>query len=105
MVHAGLPNIAVLKAATINGAKALGVADKIGSIESGKLADILVIKGNPLEDIKATRNIKLIIKGGVIHHPEVLLQSAEGKIGPQGPGDHEAWELHVEPLRPASLQP
>jgi imidazolonepropionase-like amidohydrolase len=105
MVHAGLPNIAVLKAATINGAKALGVADKIGSIESGKLADILIIKGNPLEDIKATRNIKLIIKGGVIHHPEVLLQSAEGKIGPQGPGDHEAWELHVEPLRPASLQP
>ena len=101
MVHAGLPNIAVLKAATINGANALGIEDKIGSIEPGKLADIFVIKGNPFEDIKVTRNIKLVIKGGVIHYPEMLLKSAEGMIGPQGPDDHDDWELHIEPLRPA----
>jgi adenine deaminase len=102
MVHAGLPNIAVLKAATINGANALGVADKLGSIETGKLADVLVIKGNPFEDIKVTRNIKLVIKGGVIYYPEILLKSAEGMIGPQGPDDHSDWELHIEPLRPAN---
>ena len=101
MVHAGLPNITVLKAATINGANALGVADKLGSIEPGKLADLLVIKGNPFEDIKATRNIELVIKGGVIYYPEILLKSAEGMIGPQGPDDHDDWELHIEPLRPA----
>ena len=101
MVHAGLPNIAVLKAATINGANALGIEDKIGSIEPGKLADVLVIKGNPFEDIKVTRNIKLVIKGGVIYYPEMLLKSAEGMIGPQGPDDHDDWELHIEPLRPA----
>ena len=103
MVHAGLPNITVLKAATINGANALGVADKLGSIEPGKLADLLVIKGNPFEDIKATRNIELVIKGGVIYYPEILLKSAEGMIGPQGPDDHDDWELHIEPLRPANL--
>ena len=102
MVHAGLPNIAVLKAATINGANALGIEDKIGSIEPGKLADIFVIKGNPFEDIKVTRNIKLVIKGGVIYYPEMLLKSAEGMIGPQGPDDHDDWELHIEPLRPAN---
>ena len=102
MVHAGLPNIAVLKAATINGANALGIEDKIGSIEPGKLADIFVIKGNPFEDIKVTRNIKLVIKGGVIYYPEILLKSAEGMIGPQGPDDHDDWELHIEPLRPAN---
>ena len=101
MVHAGLPNITVLKAATINGANALGIEDKIGSIEPGKLADIFVIKGNPFEDIKVTRNIKLVIKGGVIYYPEILLKSAEGMIGPQGPDDHDDWELHIEPLRPA----
>ena len=103
MVHAGLPNIAVLKAATINGANALGIGDKLGSIEAGKLADLFVTKGNPIEDIKTTRNIQFIIKDGAIYYPDTLLKSAEGMIGPQGPDDHDAWELHIEPLRPAKL--
>ena len=99
MVHAGLPNIVVLKAATINGANALGVADKLGSIEVGKLADLYVASGNPLDDIKTARNVQFVIKSGVIYDPEALLKSAEGKIGPAGPDDHADWELHIEPLR------
>ena len=99
MVHAGLPEIAVLKAATINGANALGIGDKLGSIELGKLADLVVIKGNPFEDIKATRNIQLVMKDGAIYYPDALLKSAEGMIGPGGVDDHEAWELRIEPLR------
>ncbi|MBC8227870.1 MAG: amidohydrolase family protein [Gammaproteobacteria bacterium] len=102
MVYAGIPIVTVLKAATINGANALGVADKIGSIESGKLADLFVIKGNPLEDIKVTRNIKLVIKGGVVYEPEILFKSAIGSIGPKGPDDHGDWMLRIEPLRPVN---
>ena len=102
MVYAGIPIVTVLKAATINGANALGVADKIGSIESGKLADLFVIKGNPLEDIKVTRNIKLVIKGGVVYEPEILFKSAIGSIGPKGPDDHDDWMLRIEPLRPVN---
>ena len=105
MTYAGLPASAVLKAATINGAKALGVEDKLGSLEPGKLADILVVSGNPVEDIKATRNVRFVIKDGVVHDPEALLQTAEGKIGPAGPDDHANWELQVRPLREDSGHP
>ena len=96
---AGLPNISILKAATINGARALGISDKVGSIETNKLADLLIVNGNPLEDIKAARDIKLVIKGGIAYDPKILLKSVEGMIGPSGPEDHENWKLHIEPLR------
>jgi imidazolonepropionase-like amidohydrolase len=99
LTYAGLPTSVVLKAATINGAKALGISDRLGSIEVGKLADLVVVRGNPLEDIKAARNIKMVITQGVIHDPQALLQSAEGKIGPTGPDDHADWEWKVKPLR------
>ena len=99
MTYAGLAPAAVLKAATINGAKALGVEHKLGSIETGKLADLVVVSGNPVEDIKAARNVRFVIKGGVKYNPAALLQSAEGKIGPVGPEDHTDWELQVSPLR------
>ena len=99
MTYAGLPPVAVLKAATINGATALGVADKLGSVEVGKLADLVVVKGNPLDDIKAARNIRLVVKNGVVYEPKTLLLEAEGKIGPAGPADHADWELNVQPLR------
>ncbi len=99
MTYAGLPPSAVLKAATINGASALGIADKLGSVEPGKLADLIVVGGNPLEDIKNARNVRFVIKNGLVHDPEALLRAAEGKIGPVGPGDHAEWELRVKPLR------
>ena len=99
MTYAGLAPATVLKAATINGAKALGVEHKLGSVETGKLADLVVVSGNPVEDIKAARNVRFVIKGGVKYNPAALLQSAEGKIGPVGPEDHTDWELQVSPLR------
>ena len=97
-VYAGLPPVAALKAATINGARALGVDDRLGSIESGKLADLYIAKGNPLEDITAARNVQLVIKEGVVYEPQTLLKEAEGKIGPSGPDDHDFWELKIKPL-------
>jgi len=99
MTYAGIPPHAVLKAATINGANALGVGEKLGSIEVGKLADLVVVNGNPVDDIKAARSVRFVIKSGVIYDPESLLISAEGKIGPAGPDDHTDWELHIRPLR------
>ena len=99
MVWAGIPNADVLKAATINGARALAVDDKLGSIEVGKLADLVIVSGNPLEDITHTRNIKLVMKNGETYHPGELLKRVKDKIGPADPSSHADWVLHVKPLR------
>jgi hypothetical protein len=99
MTYAGIPPAAVLKAATINGAKALGIDDHLGSIETGKLADLFVVRGNPLDDIKVARDIKIVLRDGIAYDPAELLQSAEGKIGPSNPNDHADWELEIRPLR------
>ena len=99
MTYAGIPPAAVLKAATINGARALGVDGRLGSIEVGKLADFYVVRGNPLDDIKVARDIKLVVRDGIAYDPTELLRSAEGKIGPAGEHDHADWELEIRPLR------
>jgi imidazolonepropionase-like amidohydrolase len=99
MTYAEIPSAAVLKAATINGARALGIDARLGSIEAGKLADLFVVRGNPLDDIKAARDIKFVFRDGIVYAPAELLQSAEGKIGPVGPNDHADWELEIRPLR------
>ncbi len=99
MVYAGIPAADVLQAATLNGARALGVDDRLGSIEAGKLADLVVVRGDPLQDIRATRNVELVVKNGQIHRPGDLLEQAKGRIGPKGPEDHADWVLQVQPLR------
>ena len=98
MTYAGIPPADVLKAATLNGARALGVDDRLGSVEADKLADLYVARGNPLDDIKAARDIRIVVKDGVAYDPAALLRSAEGRIGPTGPGDHADWTLVPRPL-------
>ena len=98
LVHAGLPPVAALKSATINGARALGVEHRLGTIEPSKLADLYIVEGNPLEDIKMARDVRYVLKNGEVYDPQTLLASAEGKIGPSGPDDHDYWILRVEPL-------
>ena len=69
LTRCGLSPMESLMAATKICAEALGREDQIGTIETGKLADILVINGNPLEDIKLLQNrdtIRMVIKNGDI---------------------------------------
>jgi imidazolonepropionase-like amidohydrolase len=66
-VDMGMTPQRAISAATRINARILGKADQFGSIEPGKLADIIVIRGNPLFDIQALANIELVMKGGVVH--------------------------------------
>lgn len=54
----GLSKIDVIKCATINGAELLGISDITGSLEVGKCADVVVINGDPMEDLRIARNVE-----------------------------------------------
>jgi len=63
-VHAGLTPFQALQTATVNAAQALGVGDEIGTIEPGKLADLTFLGSDPLLDIRNTRDVKRVMRGG-----------------------------------------
>jgi imidazolonepropionase-like amidohydrolase/ABC-type multidrug transport system permease subunit len=74
-VHVGIPPAAALQAATLNAARLLGAENRIGSIRPGNDADLLVVDGNPLEDITATERISMVVfKGERVDRSELLDQ-------------------------------
>jgi len=65
----GLTTGEAITAATLNGARALGVEKEFGTIEKGRVADLIVVDANPLSDIKNLRRVAYVIKGGYVHEP------------------------------------
>ncbi len=70
-VEAGMTPLQALRSATIEPALLLEAEDEIGSLEEGKYADIVAIDNDPTEDIKALRNILLVMKGGKVYRNEL----------------------------------
>jgi imidazolonepropionase-like amidohydrolase len=64
---AGLPPVAVIKAATLTGAKAMGAEADMGSIAPGKLANMVVLSANPLEDVRNMRSVMMTVKRGRVY--------------------------------------
>ena len=67
MAKNGMPAAQVLMAGTASGADLLGIADKTGTLEAGKFADIVAVLDNPLSDMQATEHPVFVMKEGVIY--------------------------------------
>jgi len=65
LADSGIPNDHVLRIATAEGALALGLDGQLGTLEAGKLADFVVLTGNPLQRIADTQSITAVVKAGV----------------------------------------
>jgi imidazolonepropionase-like amidohydrolase len=74
IVESGLTPLQALQTATINAARMVGRDHDQGTIENGKLADIVILDADPLRDIRNVRSIHLVIKGGVVYDPKDLLK-------------------------------
>ena len=74
-VESGFTPMEAIQAATIVPARAMGVDKDSGTVEKGKRGDLIVINGNPLEDIHATRNVEYVITNGTMYHTAELWQS------------------------------
>tara|TARA_Y100000590_G_scaffold468516_1_gene651538 strand:- start:1914 stop:3287 length:1374 start_codon:yes stop_codon:yes gene_type:complete len=81
LVDSGMTPIQVISAATKTNAEILGQIDELGTVEPGKLADVIVIDGNPLSNIDNMANVEIVVKDGVIYYSESRNYGAVKLIG------------------------
>jgi imidazolonepropionase-like amidohydrolase len=67
MTEVGMPAMEAIQSATVSAADLIGISDKIGSIEKGKLADIIAVEGDPFKDIQVMGKVAFVMKDGVVY--------------------------------------
>jgi imidazolonepropionase-like amidohydrolase len=81
LVEAGFSPVQAIRIATLNGAIFLGRQDQIGSIATGKNADLVVMKGDPATRIADIENVEIVFQDGVGYDTKKLLDSVKGRYG------------------------
>jgi len=72
MTASAMDPMSAIEVATLDGARFIGIDKDVGSITAGKLADLIVLNSNPLDNIKATKDMKYVMKGGVLYDAGTL---------------------------------
>jgi Tol biopolymer transport system component/imidazolonepropionase-like amidohydrolase len=99
MAAGGMKPHDVLRVATIHGANAIGMEQDLGSLEPGKLADLIVLDANPLEDVRNTNTIRYVMKNGRLYEGETL-----NEIWPRQATLPKMWWWGTEPATAAGSQ-
>ncbi len=81
LVEAGFTPVEAIKIATFNGAQYLGELDRLGSLAAGKLADLVVINGNPAANIADLERVETVFKEGIGYDSMKLIEAARGSVG------------------------
>ncbi len=103
----GMPTHEVLKVGTIYGAEAIGMAKDLGSLQKGKLADLIVLDRNPLENIRNTNSVRYVMKNGELYDADTLDQvwPQQKKLPRQYWWDLEPTMRKTAPVRPSITPP
>jgi hypothetical protein len=81
LVEAGFTPVEAIKIATYNGAQYLGRLEQIGSLAAGKQADMVLIKGNPAQNIADIEKAETVFKDGIGYDPAKLIEAVRGCVG------------------------
>ena len=94
MAASAMGPLGALKVASLHGARFLGADQDIGSLENGKLADLIVLNSNPLDNIRNTLDMRYVMKGGVLYESETLdeIWPEKRPFGPYSLGGSERFK-------------
>ncbi len=81
LVEAGFTPTQAIRIASANGARYLGQQDRLGTIEPGKIADLVVVSGDPSRRIDDVENVEIVFKDGFAYDPVKLIESVRGMVG------------------------
>jgi imidazolonepropionase-like amidohydrolase len=96
----GMSNMEALRAATVDGAEYLGMGSELGSLEKGKLADLVVLDRNPLENIRNSESVSMVMMNGRLYEGKTL-----NEIGNQPrPRPQLWWERGAKPTTPTGTK-
>jgi imidazolonepropionase-like amidohydrolase len=81
LIEGGFTPVEAIQIMTLNGAKVLRVDKELGSVTAGKIADLVVVRGNPVTTPGEIRNVTIVFKDGVGYDSPKLLASVNGLVG------------------------
>lgn len=94
LLECGVSEKAALQAATLAGAQAMQIDHLVGTVEGGKHADLIIVDGNPLEDIQSLQRIEVVIRDGRWLFPQELLAQAAEYARSAEPAQEKRFDDH-----------